>query len=145
MRVDFYQLAGIPIERTVPQLAEKVLAAGERLLLVAGDETLAGMLDAQLWAYEPAAFLPHGRAGEEGEGGQPILVSGTMDPANGARFVMIADGHWREEALGFERVLYLFDAATLDEARSAWRGLAKREDAEPHYWKHEGGRWREGP
>lgn len=40
MQVDFYQLAGTPIEAVVPQLAAKVLESGERLLIVAEDETL---------------------------------------------------------------------------------------------------------
>ena len=37
MRVDFYQLGGAPLELVVARLAEKLLDAGERLLVVASD------------------------------------------------------------------------------------------------------------
>lgn len=145
MQVDFYQLAGTPIEDVVPQLAEKVLETGERLLLICGDDRLRALLDEQLWTRDPASYLPHAQSKGEGDAIQPILLSDAVDAPNGARFAMIADGHWRDETLGFERVFYLFDNATLDEARQAWRSLAGKDDAEPRYWKREGGRWRQGP
>ena len=145
MQVDFYHLTDIPIERVLPPLAEKLLAAGERLLVVAGEPALTARLDADLWSYAPDAFLPHGRAGEGGEADQPVLIATTPDAANGARNLLIADGLWRDEALGFDRAFYLFDAATIDGARAAWRALGTRDDIVRRYWKREDGRWREGP
>ncbi len=145
MQVDFYQLAGTPIEKVVPQLAGKVIENGERLLLVAGDEKLRGLLDACLWSFDPASFLPHAIAGEGGEAAQPILLSDAIAAQNGARFVMLADGLWRDEALAFARVFFLFDADKLDGARKAWRDLGARDDVEPRFWKQDGGKWRQGP
>ena len=67
-------------------------------------------------------------------------------PANGARNVALIDGVWREEALGFDRAFYLFDADTIAQARAAWRALGTREDINRRFWKQdEDGRWREGP
>ncbi len=145
MQVDFYQLAGTPIEEVVPQLAAKVLESGERLLLVCADETLRDILDQRLWDYEAASYLPHGSAGDTRETSQPILLSSEPQPVNKARFIMLADGQWRDEALDAERVFYLFDDSTLDQARNAWRSLAGRDATETRYWKRDGGRWREGP
>jgi len=146
MQVDFYHLAATPLERVLPRIADRLIADDQRLLVVAGDEALAARLDANLWTYAPDAFLPHGRAGQGGEGEQPVLISSTTDAANGARNVAIADGIWRDEALGFDRAFYLFDAATIDGARAAWRALGVREDIVRRYWKQdEDGRWREGP
>lgn len=145
MQVDFYHLADITIERVLPPLAEKLLAKGERLLIVAADDGQATRLDADLWTYAPDSFLPHGRAGEAGEGDQPVLIAITTDSTNGARNLLIADGLWRDEALGFDRAFYLFDAATIDGARAAWRALGTRDDVVRRYWKREDGRWREGP
>jgi DNA polymerase-3 subunit chi len=34
MQVDFYHLTRQPLDRVLPQIAEKVLAAGNRLLIV---------------------------------------------------------------------------------------------------------------
>ena len=144
MQVDFYQLAGTPIEAVVPQLAAKVLESSERLLIVAEDETLRALLDNTLWTREPASFLAHGGADDRPEL-QPILLAESVEPKNGARFTMLADGIWRDAALDADRVFYLFDADRLDEARAAWRSLSARDDVEPRYWKQDNGRWRQGP
>lgn len=142
MQVDFYHLARSPIERVLPAICEKVLAAGGRLLVVAGESQLA-RLDEQLWTYAPDSFLPHGR---DKEAHQPILLSTQPEARNGAANIAIADGKWRDEALGFERAFYFFDSASLDDAREAWRALTRKEGVEPRYWKQdEQGRWVQGP
>jgi DNA polymerase III subunit chi len=142
MQVDFYQLGGSPIEKILPRIAERVLEGGGRLLVVAGDEALAARLDEGLWNLTPEAFLPHGRAGAAGEGEQPVLIGTTPTAANGARNVALADGVWREEALGFDRAFHFFDEATVAAARIAWKGLADREGVERNFWRQEEGRWR---
>ncbi|MBC2777890.1 DNA polymerase III subunit chi [Parasphingopyxis marina] len=145
MQVDFYQLAGTPIEKVVPQLATKVAETGERLLIVAAEDRLLDLLDEALWTHEAASFLPHGKAGAGSDAEQVVLLSDEPAAGNAARFVMLADGQWRDEALGFDRVFYLFDEAMLDDARSAWRSLMAKDSVEPRYWKQDHGRWRQGP
>ena len=145
MQVDFYQLAGTPIEAVVPQLAAKTLENGERLLIVAGDTGLRDRLDEALWTYDPVSFLPHGQSGAGSAENQEILLSDATDAANSAKYVMLADGEWREAALAFDRVFYLFDADRLDDARNAWRSLSGKDAVEPRYWKQDNGRWRQGP
>jgi DNA polymerase-3 subunit chi len=141
MRVDFYQLGDVPLEQVIASLAQKVLDSGERLLVLAGEEAFLARLDRMLWDQGRTSFLPHGLAGEGDDSRQPILLSTNPDPANGARNLLIADGEWRDSALSFHRAFYLFDANTLQGARSAWRSLADRDGAERHFWKREDGRW----
>ena len=141
MRVDFYQLADIPLEQVIASLAQKVVNSGERLLIVAGEEASLARLDRMLWDQGRTSFLPHGLAGEGDDSRQPILLSTSPDPANGARNLLIADGEWRDSALSFNRAFYLFDSNTLNGARAAWRSLAGRDEAERHFWKREDGSW----
>ncbi len=143
MRVDFYQLGATALEQVIASVAEKLLGAGERLLVVADDDAQIARLDRLLWDQGTASFLPHGVSGGVDDARQPMLLSTSPDAANRARNLLIADGKWRDAALAFDRAFYFFDAATLDEARSAWRSLAGREDVEKHYWAQEGGRWTE--
>jgi len=145
VQVDFYQLAGTPVEAVVPQLAAKTLENGERLLIVASDARLRGSLDESLWSYDPTSFLPHSQSGDGAPGNQAILLSDGTDAANMAKYIMLADGEWREAALTFDRAFYLFDADRLDDARNAWRSLSDMDDVEPRYWKQDNGRWRQGP
>ncbi|WP_315763311.1 DNA polymerase III subunit chi [Sphingomonas sp. Y38-1Y] len=135
MQVDFYHLTLRPLGRALPQIAEKVLAGGARLLVVSGDEGQRATLDRLLWTYSPDSFLPHGLAGEDGEGIQPVLIAPEPVAANGARMVAIVDGTWREAALGFDRAFHFFDDDSVGAARAAWRGLADRDGVERRYWK----------
>jgi DNA polymerase-3 subunit chi len=141
VQVDFYQLAGTPVEQVIATLAEKVLEADGRLLIVAGDEVQLARLDRLLWDQAASSFLPHAVAGGADDARQPILLSTSPDAPNQARNMLIADGLWREAALTYDRSFYLFDSATLEGARLAWKLLAGREGVERRYWAREGGRW----
>ena len=141
MQVDFYQLAGTPAEQVIASLAEKILDADGRLLIVADDEAFLAKLDRILWDQDPASFLPHGLAGGADDARQPVLLSTSPDAPNQARNMLIADGSWREAALTYDRSFYLFDNDTLEGARLAWKLLAGREEVERRYWAQESGKW----
>ena len=145
MLVDFYHLSSTPLERVLPLICEKVLAGGERLLIVGG-QPLLERIDTLLWNYTPDAFLPHGRSDGDRADSQPILLSETVLSSNQASNIALADGIWREEALAFARTFFFFDADGLNDARSSWRALKDRENVERRYWKQdERGKWFQGP
>jgi DNA polymerase-3 subunit chi len=140
--VNFYHLASSPLERVLPSICQSLLNAGERMLVVADDTALA-RLDEQLWTYSRDSFLPHGRERAEA---QPVLLSPEPVGLNGARNIALADGQWRDEALGFERVYYFFADDGLDAARGLWRTLKGNTQVEARYWKQdERGKWVQGP
>ena len=145
MRVDFYQLSRDPAEAALPLIARAAMKAGERLLVVSADAGQLGRIGDALWAKLPGSFLAHGMAGEPHAQRQPVLLSNAVAPANGARFLAIADGVWREGDQPFARTFLLFDAATLQGARDCWRMLGTREGLERHFWQQDGGKWVEGP
>lgn len=141
MQVDFYQLAGSPPEQVIASIAEKILSADGRLLVIAEDEGFLTRLDRMLWDQGEASFLPHGLAGGTDDARQPILLSTSPDAPNLARNMLIADGIWRDSALSYDRSFFLFDSATLDSAREAWKALGAREGVERRYWAREAGKW----
>jgi DNA polymerase III subunit chi len=145
MRADFYQLSGTAPEAALPLIARASLAAGERLLVVSEDESQLGRIGDMLWSRLPESFLANGRDGEPHAERQPILLSTRAEPANGARFVALADGVWREGDPAFARAFLLFGEERLAEARACWRMLGAREGVERRFWKQDGGRWVEGP
>jgi DNA polymerase-3 subunit chi len=150
MRVDFYQLSRDSVEAALPLIARASLGAGERLLVVSADDGQRGRISEALWTRLPESFLAHGQAGGAHDARQPILIAGPslmadgLPPANGARFLVLADGIWRE-AEGFARVFLMFDDVTLAGARACWRLLGERESVERRFWKQQGGKWVEGP
>ena len=141
MQVDFYQLGGTPPEQVIASITDKLLGQDSRLLIVANEEGLLARLDRMLWDQGKTSFLPHGLAGGADDVRQPILLSTSPDAPNRARNMLIADGVWRDAALAYDRAFYLFDAATLEGARLAWKLLAGREGVERRYWAQEGGKW----
>jgi DNA polymerase-3 subunit chi len=144
MQVDFYHLTVAPLERVLPRIAERVVEEGGRLVIVTGDEDHRANIDRLLWTYQPESFLPHGQAGAGDEADQPVLIAESPDPANGARNIALADGVWREEALGFDRAFHFFDAENVAAARIAWKALADRDGVERRYWKQDDdGRWQQ--
>ena len=145
MRVDFYQLSRDPAEVALPLIARAALGAGERLLVVSSDEAQLGRIGDMLWTRLPDSFLAHGKAGTPHADRQPILLAQEIKAENGARFLAIADGQWREGDPAFARTFYMFDDATLVSARDCWRMLGTREGIERRFWKQQGGKRVEGP
>lgn len=145
MRVDFYLLSQDPAPAAIALLAGKVRQSGEKLLVVADDLDLLETASKTLWDAAPEAFLANGIAGDEHDARQPILLSNEVDPVNGASFLLIADGEWREPGDGFKRVLYLFDQTTIAGARLTWKAMQDREGMDCKFWKQQEGRWVEGP
>ena len=140
MRVDFYQASRDPVESALTLIARNTLKVGERLLAVSGDDVQLGRISESLWGLKEA-FLAHGFAGGAEDGRQPILLSNRAEPANGAGFMAVTDGEWRDGDTPFARIFFIFDDVTVQKARDCWRMLGQREGVERHYWKQEGGRW----
>lgn len=140
MKVDFYQLAHAAPDAVLSSIATRLLANGERLLVISADEAQLARLDRQLWTDGPT-FLPHAVAGGPDDARQPVLLSTTPDAPNTARNFAIADGEWREAALAFDRAFFLFDEGQVEAARLAWKLLAGRDGVERRYWAQDEGKW----
>ena len=140
MKVDFWQLSHDPAEKVCALIAERVLGAGERLLVVSKDAGQREAISAALWKAGPESFLANGEADEAGAALQPILLSDSPEPLNQASHVVFADGEWRD-ASGFSRSFLLFDDATVEQARATWRSLDGTEDLERSFFRQDGGKW----
>lgn len=142
MQVDFYHLTVQPLDHVLPRIAERVVAGGGRLLVVADSAERRGAIDRLLWSYAPDSFLPHALADGVDDAAQPILIAADPAPANAARNIALADGIWRDAALAFDRVFHVFDGDRIAEARAAWKALADRAGVERRYWKqNDAERW----
>jgi DNA polymerase-3 subunit chi len=144
LRVDFYLLGeGARVEAALPSLAAKVLASGEKLLVVHEAEAARKALSEGLWRHRPEAFLAHGQVGGPHDARQPILLAADLAPAaNGARLAVLADGVWREPEAGqCARVLLMFGEAARANARDIWRMAKAREGWDCHFYRQEAGRW----
>ncbi len=69
------------------------------------------------------------------------MLSPRCEAVNQARYLVLADGAWRDGAETFERVFLLFGEGGTEAARGIWRQFDGREDVERSYYAQEQGKW----
>jgi DNA polymerase-3 subunit chi len=142
--IDFYHLTRTPLERALPKLLEKVVGSGKRAVVRAGSTERIQFLNAALWTYDPASFLPHGTA-REGEGAdQPIWLTEQTDRPNDAQILILTDNAAADDVDEFERCLEMFDGRdqeAVESARSRWRGYAEAGHKLTYWQQTERGGW----
>jgi DNA polymerase-3 subunit chi len=140
----FYHLRTQPLERALPRLLEKVVERGHRVLLLAESAERAAALDAMLWTFDPASFLPHGTTAQASAGLQPILIATELDYRNGADVLVLIDGMDVPEAGAFARCLDLFDGndeGAVAAARERWRRRKHMGNALTYWQQDDKGAW----
>ena len=139
----FYHLERQPLESALPGLLQRSLDRGWRVVVKVGSEERLESLNAHLWSFDDASFLPHGAASDGNAADQPIWLTIGDDNPNGATVRFLVDGAEAADFSGYERVVFMFDAAdqeAVTKARAAWKAAAGIHDAT--YWKQaEDGRW----
>lgn len=140
----FYHLTQTPLERSLPELLEKSLQRGWRVLVKGGDADRLAFLDTTLWTYRDVSFLPHGVAGE-GAQHQPIYLTAGDEEPNNADILFLVDGaaYPFEKMAAFDRVCVLFDGNDPDAlaaARNDWKATSAAK-LPAKYWAQEDGRW----
>lgn len=141
--IRFYHLRTTALERALPQLLEKILARGDRAVVMAGSRERVAALDDALWTYDDRAFLPHGTARDGFAEEQPVWLTTEVENPNGAKVLVLADGAATDVG-NWPMVLEIFDGNS-DEAVAAARERWKAHKAAGHdltYWKQDDqGKW----
>jgi DNA polymerase-3 subunit chi len=140
----FYHLERSPLETALPGLLARSLERGWRVVLQVGSDERLEALNAHLWAYDDASFLPHGSSADGNSADQPIWLTTGDDNPNQAAVRFLVDGAEPAEFSGYERIVLMFDAADeqgLATARIAWKKVREL-GLDATYWRQdENGRW----
>jgi DNA polymerase-3 subunit chi len=145
-RIGFYHLQTTSLEQALPQLLEKGLSAGHRILVMAGSKERVEHLDAHLWTYDPNSFLPHGTVRDGTEEAQPVFITASDENPNGADLLVLTDGVQTQQLHSFVRCLNLFDGqdeAAVAAARSAWKEWSVLGHELTYFQQTDRGGWRE--
>lgn len=143
--VVFYHLLRKPLERALPELLEKSVERGWRVVVQAASEERVDALDAHLWTYRDDTFLAHGTARQGDADAQPILLTTADHNPNGATVRFLIDGTpMPADAGSYTRIVLMFDGEDEDAvavARERWTE-AKAQGFEVAYWQPDDqGRW----
>jgi len=141
----FYHLQRQPIERVLPQLLEKSVERGWRVVVESSSEERIEALDAHLWTYRDDNFLAHGTYREAETSLQPILLTVHSHNPNSATVRFLIDGApVPEDAANYQRIVLMFDGEddeAVAAARTRWTE-AKVQGFDATYWQaDEQGRW----
>lgn len=122
--IGFYHLLSSPLERALPRLLDQAVKRGYRVVLRAASSERVEYLNALLWTYDDASFLPHGSARDGSPASQPIWLTDRAENPNAANMLIVIDGIEAEDIAAFERCADMFDGnddAAVAAARQRWR------------------------
>ena len=140
----FYQLTATALEQALPRVLEKVLAAGQRAVVVASSAERIEALNAALWTYDDRGFLPHGSARDGHAADQPVWLTTTEENPNGAAMLILVDGAVAADPASWPSVCEFFDGsdeAALAAARARWKAAKDAGHALKYFRQTEGGGW----
>lgn len=138
--IRFYHLVSTPLERALPQLLEKACAGGFRSLVKAADAESAAKLDAQLWTYDPASFLPHGLATDTSAAQHPILITTEECFMEDRTLLAVVDGSLSSAPDSYRRVMDIFNEESKGAARERWKAY-KDGGYSLQYWQQTDKGW----
>ncbi|MBV8096385.1 MAG: DNA polymerase III subunit chi [Acetobacteraceae bacterium] len=139
--IGFYHLTRTSLEKALPQLLSRTLAAGHRAVILSGDPGKLASLDNVLW--EVPDWLPHGTEQSGDADLQPIWLTAADEAPNGAQYLFLVYGGQSERLDQFERVFDLFDGndpASVEAARLRWQA-AKAAGHALTYWQQGNRGW----
>lgn len=128
-------------------LLEKILARGDRAVVVTGSEARMAALDTALWTYDDRSFLPHGAAGDKFAADQPVWLTHTLEnpsqAPNQAKVLVLTDGA-AVEIGDWSMVLEIFDGGSDDAvaaARTRWKAHKDAGHALTYWKQSDQGKW----
>ena len=141
----FYHMTESRLEDALPDLLEKSLARGWRVVVQCTDAMRRDALDQHLWAYRDESFLPHGSDADGSGALQPILLTvDATQEANDPHVRFLVDRAEPGPLDRYVRAVYLFDghdAEQLETARGRWT-IEKAAGHSVTYWQQtENRRW----
>jgi DNA polymerase-3 subunit chi len=147
--IRFYHLTRYRLEEALTRLLRRIIDRQDRAVVMAGSLERVEALNAHLWSFDPASFLPHGSARDGNVAEQPIYLTASTENPNGAKLLMLCDGAEAPAAAdlsaqGFDLVCALFnghDEEAVAAARESWRSYKAAEQRLVYYQQDDDGAW----
>lgn len=141
----FYHLQGQSLEGVLPNLLERSLERGWRVVVQAASEERVEALDAHLWTYRDDGFLPHGTWREAEAAAQPVLLTVHDHNPNAANVRFLIEGvEMPDDPAAYQRIVLIFDGEddqAVAAARERWTAAKEAGYAVTYLQPDEQGRW----
>ncbi len=135
--IRFYHLNTRTLDQALPEIVQKALSVGHKIVVRAPDDKEVERLNNLLWTFRPDSFIPHGSAKDGSPDHQPVWLSAGNDNPNNAN-VLILTGGLQDDALeGYTLACDIFDGRNEDNvlsARQRWKAY-KNSGHALTYWQ----------
>ncbi len=143
--VVFYHLTEMKLEQALPDLLERSLGRGWKVIVQTISQDRCDALDEHLWTFKEDSFLPHAAQGKNGveSQSQPIWITTSTANENSAQVRFLVDNAVPGTIDEYERAIYMFDGHDEDAvtgARERWK-IDKAAGHSLTYWQQEDGKW----
>lgn len=125
-------------------MLEKVLALGQRVVVLAGSDQRVEAIDAALWTYDDRSFLPHGSVKDGAAADQPVWLSAREENPNAASMLVMVDGAVASDIAAWPSACMFFDGrddAAVTAARAYWQSWKAAGHGMKYFKESERGSW----
>lgn len=122
--IRFYHLYTRTLDQALPEIVQKALSAGHRIVIRASHDKEVERLNTLLWTFRPDSFIPHGSAADGNPAQQPVWLSAGNDNPNNANVLILTGGMEAETLDGYTLACDIFDGRNEDNvtaARQRWK------------------------
>ena len=145
-QIGVYHLPRLALDQALPRLLEKAVAAGLKVVVMAGSSERVEHLNGVLWTYNEESWLPHGAASDGEAALQPVWLTDADENPNGATVLVLCDGVTPADVGAYARCLDLFDGRddeAVQAARQRWKTWKAAGHELVYYQQTERGGWEE--
>lgn len=135
--IRFYHLQTRSIDQALPDIVQKALSAGHRILIRTTTEDEAERLNQHLWAWRAESFIPHGSKKDGNANRQPVWLTAGNDNPNEAKVLILTAGQDAPDAADFTLCCDMFDGrdeTQVAAARKRWK-IYKEAGHTMTYWQ----------
>lgn len=142
--IRFYHLTTKPLERALPEILAKTYERGMKTVVKLGSQERIEAMDAILWTFDPASFIPHSYIRDGNEAEQPIWFTLNDDNPNQATTLILADGASSSKVADYSLCCEVFDGNDDDvvtAARARWKDYTAAGHELSYFQQDDQGKW----
>ena len=137
--IRFYHLQKQTLDQALPQILNKALSIGHKIVVKLPDQAKVDHMNGHLWTYKPDSFLPHGTEKDGQPDLQPVWLTTGNENLNDADVLITAAGAIPDSPENYElccEFLDGFDEEAVQNARKRWKTY-KDAGLEVTYWQQD--------
>lgn len=142
--IRFYHLQKQSLDQALPMILEKAYQGEHKILVRLADAKEVERMNALLWTYNPAKFLPHGSKKDGHAESQPIWLTDKEENPNKANVLILTQGILTDAVEKYDLCCEMLDGrdeAAVKDARARWKKY-KEDGHDVAYWyQSETGGW----